>query len=78
MASKYQINVRKVGRNFRLFNHDAVAGARLNKGDSLKKAPKTVWPFKGDDWHTHSTKAAADTAAAKLQDYLDKRDKLLS
>ncbi len=77
MGSKYSISVRKVGRSFVLFNHEAVAGARLYKGESTK-SPKCFWPFRDDNWRIHKTKEAAESAAQLLQTYLDKRDKALS
>lgn len=67
--SRYHINSRKEGGEFRLFNFDAIAGNRLYHGEP-KRAGAT-WPFNNDAWNHFKTKAEADTAGARLQRYLE-------
>lgn len=62
---------------FRLFNEAsgmAPCGARLYKGEDHTD-PKQQWPFKdGVDWTRYANQSDAETAAAKLQAYLEARD----
>jgi hypothetical protein len=74
----YWINVREdwdpdtFEVTYRLYNHGARAGGRLFKGYGSESRP-IRWPFKpGEEWLVHGTKESADTAAEKLQQYLDK------
>jgi hypothetical protein len=72
----YRIVVQPAGKLFRLCNEAAgmaPCGARHYIGEDSKD-PKQQWPFyKLPNWTTHKTKSEADTAAAKLQAYLDAR-----
>ena len=64
------INVKKSGSRFRLFNNNDPCGMRFYKGDG-DKAP---WPFTGNDnWMTWKLKRDAELAASKLQKYLNTR-----
>lgn len=70
MHAFYNIVVKKDGKLFKLFNEASgeFAGPRLRKGTN----DKLVWPFKRtEDWMAHSDRKKAQTAADKLQAYLE-------
>lgn len=82
MPSQFLINVRKIGRQYVLFNHDEIAGGRLFKGETAaaKGRKAVLWPFKEPEgvWNRHATKASAEAATAKLSTYLEAREKVLN
>lgn len=65
-ASPYKINVRKDGRKYVLYNYDSIAGDRLYHGGAF--------PFTKEGWSTHTTLKAAEAAAERLQEYLDRQE----
>lgn len=71
----HRINIRKEKGKFVLYNHDAICGQRLYKGDGDTLASR--WPFDSEDWMRHHTEAAAVSAKKKLVAYLDKAEKRL-
>lgn len=88
MLTKYSINVRREPRNkkdkypFVLYNHDAVTGNRLFKGEKqLTKKNINRWPMKHDPdsvmhawdcgWNRFKTENEARIAAKALQRYLE-------
>lgn len=61
--SLYRIHVQPDGDKFRLCNHGETCGPRL-----VKREP---FPFTVPRWWILETREQADTAAARLQTYLD-------
>lgn len=70
MPSDYRINIRKENGDFILYNHDAIAGDRLFKGE----VKGNFWPFKEIDWNRYKTERDAVTAKKALQSYLERTE----